>query len=239
MSWDLGSVQRATELYREVIRLDPEFANAYASLANALTLLPLMGGGQHNTDEAESLARTAISMDDSLSIAHLALAHVSFHRWKWKLAEAEFRRAVESDPQNGSGHHLYAMFLVARGRCDEAIEHSRKAADLHPTTGVTLYGLAHVYFHARRYAEAIQQHIHTLNMVRHYPITYAALLRAYVMNGSLQEAESFLTNGKASPALPPQGPGEPICWRGAGKWLKLNLPLQRGRVARRYRRATR
>lgn len=216
VSWELPRVQRAVQLYREVIQLDPAFPDAYAALANTLALLPLMGG-KPAAEEAESLARTAIAMDESLSLAHIALGHVSFHQWKWNLAETEFRRALQLDSQSASGHQLYAILLATQGRFTDAVEHGRKAAELEPTAGVILYALAHIYFHAGLFDEAIRQHHHTLNMARHYPISYASLLRAHAMKASWDEVEKVLDEWESVSGPAASGPWRAYWLAGRGR----------------------
>ena len=134
------------------------------------------------------------------------------YQWKWDLADGEFRRALDLEPDNIPGNSLYGIFLTTRGRFEAAIKHGRRAADLEPTLGVILYTLAHTYFFAGRFDDAIQQHLHTLDIVRHYAISYASLLRAYAMKGALGEAGRVLQEWESVSGSHASGP-----WR--AYWL--------------------
>ncbi|MFI4975520.1 MAG: tetratricopeptide repeat protein [Caulobacterales bacterium] len=129
------SLTRAVDEFRAAIRIDPNYAEAYAGLANCynlmreFTLMP--------TSEAYPLAKAAaeraLALDPNLPEAHTALAFVDFY-WAWdaKGAEREFERAIELDPSSATAHHWFATFLSVRGQYARSIAEIDKAAALDP-----------------------------------------------------------------------------------------------------------
>jgi len=222
-TWELEKTKQAAQLYRDVIRLAPEFPDTYAALANALVILPFMGDPR-DPAEAEQMALQAISMDDSLALAHVALGHGYWHQWKWEAADSSFRRGVGLDPECVAANQLYGLYLVTCARCEEAIRYARKAAELEPTSGVILYSLAHIYLQAEQFEEAIQQNLQTLLISRHYPSSYASLVRAYAMKGDLPQLEQVLDEWERVSGAHASG-----TWR--SYWLARCGKMDQARVA--------
>jgi len=116
-------LRRAVEYYEQAIREDPGFAPAYLGLAN--------NGWPDN--RAETAARKALEIDDSLSDAHLILGAIKLVRdLDWRDAERELLRAIELNPNNAAAHQGYAYFLDAAGRLEEGMREYVRAQELDP-----------------------------------------------------------------------------------------------------------
>jgi TolB-like protein/DNA-binding winged helix-turn-helix (wHTH) protein/tetratricopeptide (TPR) repeat protein len=154
------SLHRATQEFKDAIEEEPDFAPAYAGLADADNLLAFYGGTDFYKAvvEAEEQARHAIQIDGSLAEAHTALAYSEFMwGWRWPQSEEEFQRGLALNPNYATAHHWYALYLAAMGRFPEARKEIHTAEQLDPLSPIVYAGGAYVNYMARDYDGAIQQ----------------------------------------------------------------------------------
>jgi|SoiMethySBSTD1v2_1073268.scaffolds.fasta_scaffold33456_4 DNA-binding winged helix-turn-helix (wHTH) protein/tetratricopeptide (TPR) repeat protein len=200
-TWETNKVSEAVKRYEEVLRLEPNFARAWAGLANADVVLTFMGPQPaQSLADSETHARHAIEVDGSLAVAHAALGHSYWHQWRRSEAEEEFRLAMRGGDNVAVVHQLFGLYLASVGRSNEAIEHARRAVALAPVSGVINYSLAQVYLQTGRFDAALAQAQRTLDIDRHFPLAYNTLLRANSQLGRMQEAsEAFDAQFRFSP----------------------------------------
>jgi tetratricopeptide (TPR) repeat protein len=121
--------------FNKSIEADPEFAPAYAGLADCYNLMPEYGGMTEAIafPRAGAAARRALELDNTLAGAHRDLAFAEFW-WTHDVAGAmrEFRRAVELDPRSAQSHHWYATALGMIGNYREALAQIGYAEELAP-----------------------------------------------------------------------------------------------------------
>lgn len=131
-----GNFLRAVESLEKAIAIQPDYAQAYAELAQAYTFLAIGYGDLPPREllaKADAAARKAIELDDSLGEAHCALAVASvYHGWDWAFIEKEFKRAIELNPSYANAHGLYGTLLLALGRVEEALAEDRWALEVDP-----------------------------------------------------------------------------------------------------------
>jgi serine/threonine-protein kinase len=128
-------VTDAISMYEDALRIEPDWANPYAGLAEAKHWISELDPPRLFS-ESRDAARTAIALDDELSEAHAALAFgLSAYYWDWTGAEREYERCIEL---NASGNclHGYAMMLTALGRFDEAAAVYTRAKERDPLAPV-------------------------------------------------------------------------------------------------------
>jgi TolB-like protein/Tfp pilus assembly protein PilF len=132
------NLRRATALLEAAVQRDPGFAKAWAALAQARALgfYYLVMPMKQSLEGAESAARKALIIDDSLGVAHSALADVLRDRYDWLGAEAEYRRALELSPGEAETHNQYSQMLLRVGHLDAALEHANRACELDPLAWV-------------------------------------------------------------------------------------------------------
>ena len=198
---------RAVELFEKVIAEDPEYAQAFAGLANAYELLGHYGAiaPVEVWTKAPSNAGRAVLLDDSSSEAHTALAHVkSTQDWDWAGSEEEFRRAIALDPRNSTAHHWYAMSCLApMGRLDEAMQEMQTANTLDPVSSIISRDLALLYYYRREFDLALEQCDHTIALNPHFPPAYWALGLVQEQRGEFDESIAAL---KRAIELSPHSP---------------------------------
>jgi TolB-like protein/DNA-binding SARP family transcriptional activator len=154
-------LSKAVDYFDRAIQLDSGYALAHAGKATAIA--PLVW--YRHLPRAQGLramraaARRALALDETLGEAHVAQGMLEFYfEWNWAAAEREFRRAVALNPSDQHAHHMYANYLVAMGRMDEAIAERIRALELDPLSSRSGFLLGRDYFAAGRYDEAIEQY---------------------------------------------------------------------------------
>jgi DNA-binding SARP family transcriptional activator/TolB-like protein len=148
----------AVRYLEQASRLDSTWAAAYGKLALAYhwvaSTIPDTTVEVEFSTKSKAAAERALALDETEAQAHASLGFVLYHfQWAWAPAEREIRRAMELDPN--SHHWIYALYLQAAGRYDDAIEHFRLAQERNPTSDRLEAQLANTYACAGRYDEAI------------------------------------------------------------------------------------
>jgi TolB-like protein len=141
------------EFFEKAIRHDPLYAPAYHGVSDAHTMLACRGivPAADAFHKAKTAARQSLQIDPELGEGYASLAHVRLHDWDWVGLEENFTRSIEFNPGQAITHYWYAEYLMAMGRCEEAVaraEHGQKWDPLNPalyaSVGMILY-LAHRY----------------------------------------------------------------------------------------------
>jgi Tfp pilus assembly protein PilF len=127
--------------FKEAIAKDPNYAPAYAGLANTYNLLreySVMPEAEAYA-KAREAAERAVALDPTLPDAHAALGFIDFF-WSWDAAkaESEFRTALALDSSSAVAHHWYGSMLMHEGRFDEALKQLDIAQRLDPTSTAIL-----------------------------------------------------------------------------------------------------
>jgi tetratricopeptide (TPR) repeat protein len=183
-------LKQSVDFFEQAVAADPNYALAYAELSLKYYLL----AGNSLVDpkvyipKAEGAARKALSLDNNLAEAHLAISRIYVARWQWQEGEAERKRAIELDPNNALAHDLYAQLLAVLGRRDESIAQGRRARELDPLSAFTLTNLAYRLYYARRYDESLAELKKALEMDPNTDFTYNILGYAYAATGQYKEA---------------------------------------------------
>jgi len=185
------NLRRAIDHYERAIARDPEYALAYAGLADCYIVLPDYSSVAPKVacPKAKDAAMRALEIDPELAEAHasLALVRTTFD-WDWEGAEREFERTIEINPSYATAHYWFALHLMWMGRMDEAIERIRKARELDPLSLVINRNLAQICIFARRYDEAIDALKRTIEMDPGFPVAHVLLGEAYSHKGMKDEA---------------------------------------------------
>ncbi|HVU46501.1 MAG TPA: winged helix-turn-helix domain-containing protein [Terracidiphilus sp.] len=152
--------EQAIANFSNTVAIDPRYAAAYAQLADAYNLM-----GQYSwmsPRDAQNLgwaaAEQALSLNPSLAEAHAALGFsLWYYKWDMAAAEAEFRKAIELEPENVNAHHWYAQLLMTAGRFPEAEQQMQAALDVDPRSPILRANLGWLYEYEGKFTQAIQQ----------------------------------------------------------------------------------
>lgn len=173
--WDKRTKQgldQAVEYFQQAIHSDPNYALAYAGLADSYALLDDWGetAPRDSFPKARAAAERAIALDDSLAEAHVSLAIVrESYDWDWVAAEQEFKRAIELNPNYATAHQWYGLFLASMGRFSEAEAEVRRARELDPLSAIVNMALPEVYTWERRDDDAIAEYKKIITMDPSFP----------------------------------------------------------------------
>jgi TolB-like protein/lipoprotein NlpI len=177
-------LDRALKSFEKAGALDPEFAAAYAGIAEVhIVLASGQYGGDSSLvilDRAKTAAEKALQVDPSLAEAHVAMALVR-HRvdWAWDEAEKEFLRAIELNPNYATAHHQYAMFLVLHLRLEEAREEIAVAHKLDPLSLIISTAVGRIFHFSRQFEAAIEQCKKTIELNPTFSPAYFDLAVSY------------------------------------------------------------
>jgi Tfp pilus assembly protein PilF len=179
------SLKKAIDYFDRAIQKDPNYAQAYAGLADSYALAGDWQYGVLAPREAYPRARIAatkaIALDNSLGEAHISLAWcLDGFDWDWESGGREFTRGIELNPSYATGHHWYGWHLAALGRHDKAIAELEKAESLDPLSLIIGADLAEELLIAHRYDESISQSRKIMTMDPFFALTHYVLGEALV-----------------------------------------------------------
>ncbi|HEX7014584.1 MAG TPA: helix-turn-helix domain-containing protein, partial [Cyclobacteriaceae bacterium] len=132
--FNLAEVEKGIAILQRAIDMDPADPLPWAGLAIGYSTIGHSASSiEHAYSRAKAAAQKAISLDETLAEAHLALALVALYdEWDWDTAEREFERAIELNPSLAAAHTHYAWYHMLFGRLDEMWKHSKLAVELDP-----------------------------------------------------------------------------------------------------------
>ena len=192
-------VRKSIEYYQKAIELEPGYAAAYAALAFSYNMLASSEFVSPQTayPQAKKLAQKALELDPSLGDAHAAHGFVvCYWEWEWPAAEEEFKRAIALNPNGGTGHHVYALYLGEMGRSEESIAEMRKALELDPVSVLAQRNLGWLYKVAHQPEKAIEQYRKVLEMDPNSGDGHSGLGSVYVLLGRHAEAIAELREAR-------------------------------------------
>ena len=190
----------AEDAYKQAIALDPNYALAYAGLADCYLFREIGLGRDVAMPKAKEFALKALELDESLAEAHTTLAFVhSNYELDFAAGEREFRRAIELKPNYAIAHQFYGSMLVATGRTDAALAEMRRAVDLEPYSAAINWSLGMGLGFARRYDEAIVQLQKTLQIQPNYALAEGNLTGMYIQTGRYEDAMQLVQKHLANP----------------------------------------
>jgi serine/threonine protein kinase/tetratricopeptide (TPR) repeat protein len=193
-----AGLREAIRLFQESIDADPTYAPAYAGLADSYGQL---GYGSHVSPEdsfprGRAAALHALKLDPSLPEAHAALGYASmYYDWDFAKAEAEFKSAIDLNPNYAIAHQWYAYLLTAlERRASEPEREIAIAKKLDPLSVPINIDHAYILHYYQRNDEALRAVERALEMNRKYPPGYFWLGRIYTSEHRYNEAELALKN---------------------------------------------
>ena len=194
-------LQKAIQYYEKALMEDPNYALAYAGLADAYANLGLRGyiAPIEARRKAEEAARKALTLDDNLAEGHVALAQVYtyFAPYDFVLGDRELQRATELNPNYSLARLVRGLSLLRRARLDAAANELVKARELDPLASNVAHLQALPSYLRRDYASACER-LRQANEVGP-PFTQFWEIEPYIQSRSFSEALAELEKEKAKP----------------------------------------
>jgi len=180
----------AIDYFERSLANDPNYAAAYAGLADACVQYgQLTGEGHEIFDKGRSAAHEALALDSQIPESHISLALADLlYFWNFTEAEAELRQGLALDPNSAYAHEVYSWYYVIVGRTQNAVPESQKAVELEPMSAFASANLQYALYHARDYDRAVEQAAKTLKIDPNYPVGHLWLGKAYEAMGNHKQA---------------------------------------------------
>ncbi|HEY3171117.1 MAG TPA: tetratricopeptide repeat protein, partial [Thermoanaerobaculia bacterium] len=182
--------QTAIEFFQKAIEKDPTYAPAYAGLAHAYRAMAFEGliPPSEGMPKAESAARKAQALDDTLAEVHFALGQNRLARWDPATCLDELRKALASSPHDAVIRRFYSQTLSRTGHWDEAIAEGKRTQELDPLSVEANRGLGSIFYWAGRNDEAIRQFKKTIELDPKDARLHDHLAEVYSRKGMYREA---------------------------------------------------
>jgi TolB-like protein/Flp pilus assembly protein TadD len=150
-------MRNSIEFFEEAIRLDSSYAPAYHGISDAHTMLACRGivPAAEAFHKAKTAARQALRIEPELGEGYASLAHVRLHDWDWVGIEDDFTRSIEFNPGHAITHYWYAEYLMAMGRCEEAVARAQHSQQWDPINSALYASVGMILYLAHRYDEAL------------------------------------------------------------------------------------
>jgi serine/threonine-protein kinase len=154
-----GGLQAALEHFEQAIQEDAGYALAHAGVADAYAIIGFYSLQRPRVAFARALAaaKRALAIDPDLPEAHTSVALVSLGDWDFGEAARQFGRALELDSSQAMARIYWSWLMVLQGDIAGALEQARTAQELEPLSALVNGSVAHTFYLARRYEEAIAE----------------------------------------------------------------------------------
>lgn len=188
----------AIDEYKQATAIDPEYALAYAGLAEAYSVLPITSDVPplEVVEHAREAAMHAVRADGLLAEAHAALGWQEFwFGWNWPAAEASLRRATALDPNYADARRWLGHVLSNSGRHSEALAEMARARELDPFSPLMHMVSAVVASNSRDFVAAERHARQSIAIDPNFWAAYVNLAQALVGQRRLEEALAAASEG--------------------------------------------
>ncbi|MBA4182725.1 MAG: winged helix-turn-helix domain-containing protein [Acidobacteria bacterium] len=177
--------------FQQAIEIDPNYALAYAGIANAYLPMALTSGvpSWEVMPKAKAAALRAVEIDETLAEAHAVLGYTIFwYDWNWQAAEKEYLRALELNPNSAEAHFGYAHLLSNVARHAPALAEIKLSRELDPTSLRTNALEGQILFFAGKNDEALDRLNKTIDLNPNFWLSHLFISRVYTEKGMHAEA---------------------------------------------------
>lgn len=182
---------KGIDFFQAAIASYPEYAEAYAGLADCYTALGYASllAPREAFPKAIEAAKRALQLDSTLAEPHASLGFCRFYyNWDWAEAEQEFRAALALNPNSELAYDWYGYYLTAMERYDDAITVLRKAAELDPLSASIQTDIGFSYYYGANYDNAMKELQASLQMNPGLNLTHLWLSRTHLATRRYEEA---------------------------------------------------
>ena len=195
-----SSLEKAVALLKAATTRDPNYARAWAALAEDYSLEGFYSyvAPAEAYPRAKEAAHRALSLDNSLLEAHVSLMSIlTDYDWDWNGSEREFHAAIAIDPNYAVAYQYYGYTLLAMGRGEEALVAMKQAAEIDPVSPSVQTSLAWGYYQMRKGQQTVEQCRKVLDLYPDYVPAHQLLGLAYSLLGQDQPALAELRHAGA------------------------------------------
>ncbi|HET7765680.1 MAG TPA: winged helix-turn-helix domain-containing protein [Burkholderiales bacterium] len=224
----------ARKMFLRAVAIDPQFASAYASVANTYSTEVEMGWTSTSVEEAISASLTyghrAVALDESLPQARRSLARAYIWHRQPERALAEIEQAVLLNPNYADGHAFYALLLAYDGRARDGLSHIERAMRINPQSPFWYrHVLGVVEFTVGRYAQAAGHLKEALQRNANWQPARHMLIAAYGHLGRIDDAHWEIGETEVA--------GSPITLTGVRERVPYRNPADLNRLLEGLRKA--
>ena len=191
------SLKTAIRYFEQAIEKDPQYAVAWAGIADSYSLLGEFGNIPRKElyPKAKAAVNKALEIDNNLAEVHTSLASIlMLSEWDWTNSEKEFKLALELNPNYPTAHHWYSIWFLHMGRLDECLRMISRAGELDPVSQAILKDKGMAFYYNRQYDEAVEMATKTLELDPTYAAAHRLVSLAY--QGKQMFAEAIVENQK-------------------------------------------
>ncbi|MFN0122942.1 MAG: BTAD domain-containing putative transcriptional regulator [Blastocatellia bacterium] len=176
-SWNrrtVADIKSGIEHFQHAIAYDGSYAPAHAGLADAyISLSNTQMAPKQAIPLARAAAAKALELDDHLAEAHTSMAAIKWrYDWDQSGAEAEFKRALELNPNYATARQWYGLSLIYRQRFDAGRAELRRAQELDPQSMAIRGNACLSYYFARQYDTALEQLLRARDLDPTFPFIH-------------------------------------------------------------------
>jgi DNA-binding winged helix-turn-helix (wHTH) protein/TolB-like protein/Flp pilus assembly protein TadD len=181
---------KAVEYFQQAIGHDPNYAEAYAGLADSYGMIAFYGFGDvpEMNEKARIAAEKALVINESSGVAYSALANTEIINNNYSKAKELLERAIVLSPYNASTHQRYGFVLLVLGRLDDAVREMRLAQKYDPLSPTINKALCNALISKRNFSEAIEYCQRAVELSPNTPGNRPSLAYAYFHNGRYDDA---------------------------------------------------
>lgn len=199
-----GALQESLAWFQRAIDSDPNYALAYAGMADAYSMLgyysylePRRAAAQAKTWVQAARQAAGAASDSAQSALLTADAWIKMiYDWEWVKAEEAFIEALQLNPNNETAHQWYSYLLMIQGNTRQSLEEINTACDLEPQSGVLSKSVGERYHYKRLYAYAIEKYRDALKDAPRYCLVHYCLGKAYEQQAVMCEEIGLTEDAK-------------------------------------------
>ena len=210
--WTRQSVEFARQMFERAVKVDPDFAAAWAGLANAYVDLFRWSRKPRDLEEAKRASENALKLNPNSAEAHVSAGQALAIQRRFSEAANAFERAIKEDPTVYEAYYLYARAMVESGNVEKALELFEKAQQARPDDyeshtlrgqALTELGREDEARHANQVAvECIEKHLElNPDEARAYSLGASVLIRLGQNERSKQWTQQAMTLAPADPLV--------------------------------------
>jgi eukaryotic-like serine/threonine-protein kinase len=195
-----AGLRKGIEYFQQAIDQDPNYAPAYAGLADSYIILAnwRYAPPGESYARAKAAALRALELDDRLPEAMTSLAYTTLlYERDWKNSELKFQQAIALNPNYASAHHFYSICLMTAGRRSEAVAEIKRAQELDPLSLIITSVHGWIHYEGREFDQAVYQFTKTLEMDPKYVPALLDLGATYLRTGEYSKGIAKFEEAKA------------------------------------------